>query len=81
MKFHREDRAQAGVVLHFSPRAPISEGISKPIRPGHLRPSPASAILWNQSGKAIRAFTLIWTPSSTQILGVGPYPSLFLLSD
>jgi hypothetical protein len=37
---------------------------------------PASAILWNQSGKPICAYTLIWTPGGTHILGVGHYPSL-----
>jgi hypothetical protein len=51
--------------------------------------NPASAILWNQSGKPICAFTLIWkydwrdehghhTPASTHILGVGHYPSLLI---
>jgi hypothetical protein len=52
--------------------------------------NPASAILWNQSGKPICAFTLIWkhawnderfgdhTTGSTQILGVGHSPSLLL---
>ncbi len=39
---------------------------------------PASAILWNQSGKPISAFTLIWTPGATDISGVGHYPSLLL---
>jgi hypothetical protein len=41
---------------------------------------PASAILWNRSGKPICAFTLIWKNEkigdSTLILGVGHYPSL-----
>jgi hypothetical protein len=39
---------------------------------------PASAILWNHSGKPICAYTLVWTPGGTDILGVGHYPSLLL---
>ena len=51
---------------------------------------PASAILWNQSGKPICAFTLIWkydwkdqwgddrTTTSTHVNGVGHTPSLLL---
>jgi hypothetical protein len=54
------------------------------------RDDPASAILWNQSGKPIYAFTLIWkygwkneefgdrTRSSTHIHGAGYPPSLLL---
>jgi hypothetical protein len=52
--------------------------------------NPVSAILWNQSGKPICAYTLIWkygwkdeklrdrTGSSTRVLGVGHSPSLLL---
>jgi hypothetical protein len=48
---------------------------------------PASAILWNHSGKPISAFTLIWrygekgseaTTSGTHVFGVGYSPSLLL---
>lgn len=51
---------------------------------------PASAVLWNQSDKAICAYTLIWkydrtdgwprnpTPHNTRFMGIGNFPSLLL---
>ena len=38
----------------------------------------ASAILWNRSGKPICAYTLVWEPGETYILGVGSMSSLLL---
>ena len=39
---------------------------------------PASALLWNQSGKPICAYTLIWDPGGRFTLGVGSFPTLLL---